>query len=115
MVPCSIWIPPAASGPVFTVSRPILTGLPCALAERGSVAAASAVPVPITNLRRSRCPVIGLHLLEARSCGLGLASYVERRGLLGRPPSHRHVTELIPQAVDLRQHRLVRLLDVDRS
>src|SRR5438309_2330859 len=27
MVPCSIWMPPAASGPVFTVSRPILTGL----------------------------------------------------------------------------------------
>src|SRR5881628_2569318 len=27
MVPCSIWMPPVASGPVSTVSRPIRTGV----------------------------------------------------------------------------------------
>src|SRR5438552_4106039 len=33
-VPCSIWMPPWASGPVFTVSRPSLNGVACARGGR---------------------------------------------------------------------------------
>jgi hypothetical protein len=31
-MPCSIWLPPWASGPVLTVNSPILKGAPCAIA-----------------------------------------------------------------------------------
>src|SRR5229473_1434072 len=49
MVPCSIWMPPAASGPVLTVRSPILTGLPWANAGAG-IAIATAEPA--RNARR---------------------------------------------------------------
>src|SRR5262245_13629102 len=51
IIPCSIWIPPWARGPVFTVSRPTRTGLFWATAGMGSVAATTA-PVLTRNLRR---------------------------------------------------------------
>src|SRR5215475_5539986 len=54
-MPCSIWLPPCASGPVFTVSRPILNGAPCAIAGRANSVVASPVAasaVPAKNVRR---------------------------------------------------------------
>src|SRR5262245_25815643 len=47
-------MPPCASGPVFTVSRPSLNGAACAIAGAGNLNAATAVPaaVPAINLRR---------------------------------------------------------------
>src|SRR5436305_4426064 len=52
--PCSIWMPPCASGPVLTVSRPSLNGAPCAIAGIGklNVAAAAPAAVPAINARR---------------------------------------------------------------
>src|SRR5438552_12925762 len=111
MVPCSIWMPPWASGPVFTVKRPMRTGLACALAGLGRVAAAARA-VPARNVRRSSLAVIGfppgpflLFLL--------LSSDPERRGLLEHPPSYRHIAQPIPELVHFGQHRLVGLLDDD--
>src|SRR6185503_8288318 len=54
-IPCSIWMPPWASGPVFTVSRPILNGAACAMAGVGNRSVAAAVPatVPARNVLRS--------------------------------------------------------------
>ena len=49
-MPCSIWMPPCASGPVFTVSRPMRIGLFCAIAGIGNAAAAA---VPARRVRRS--------------------------------------------------------------
>src|SRR5262245_41567938 len=53
-MPCSIWMPPCASGPVLTVSRPSLNGAACAMAGIGKLNAAAAAPaaVPAMNLRR---------------------------------------------------------------
>src|ERR1044071_8918289 len=46
-------MPPCASGPVFTVSRPSLNGAACAIAGAGNLNAAMAAPaaVPAINLR----------------------------------------------------------------
>src|SRR5262249_14288343 len=43
MVPCSIWMPPVASGPVFTVSSPMRTGLLWAKAGTGTAASAALI------------------------------------------------------------------------
>ena len=52
-MPCSIWMPPWASGPVLTVSRPILNGAACAIAGMAiAVAAAAPAAVLARNLRR---------------------------------------------------------------
>src|SRR5712671_3750470 len=51
-MPCSIWIPPWASGPVLTVSKPILNAAPCAIAGMPMAAAAVPAAVPARNLRR---------------------------------------------------------------
>src|SRR5580658_9680956 len=53
MTPCSIWIPPCASGPVLTVRRPSLNGLSCAMAGAGKrVSAAAPAAVPAKTARR---------------------------------------------------------------
>src|SRR5262249_15597348 len=51
-MPCSIWMPPWASGPVLTVSRPILNGAPWAIAGMPMVAAAVPAAAPARNVRR---------------------------------------------------------------
>src|SRR5665213_93112 len=53
-MPSSACWPPAASGPVFTVSRPIFIGAFCAIAGIANVAAPAAAAVPLKNLRRLR-------------------------------------------------------------
>ena len=45
-MPCSIWMPPCASGPVLTVRRPILNGAPWARATAGMATAAVVVSIP---------------------------------------------------------------------
>src|SRR5262249_35848156 len=52
VMPSSKWMPPAASGPVFTVSRPILSGAPCAIDGLGKAAAPAAAEAPATKRRR---------------------------------------------------------------
>src|ERR1700716_3222826 len=47
-----MWMPPAASGPVLTVIRPILSGAFCATAGIGNAAAPAAAAVDRRNLRR---------------------------------------------------------------
>ena len=49
--PCSIWMPPWASGPVFTVSRPSLNGAACAWTA-GAFSVAMLAPVASMPLRR---------------------------------------------------------------
>src|SRR5262245_44347829 len=76
MVPCSIWIPPAASGPVFTVSRPMRTGLFCAMAGAGSVAASTA---PVVRARNSRRPTLVVAIdvsFRSRLVALGQPEHV---------------------------------------
>ena len=51
VVPCSIWMPPCASGPVLTVSRPIRIGFPWAIAGNGRLAAK---PIPAAALSKVR-------------------------------------------------------------
>src|SRR5262249_23221232 len=103
MVPCSIWMPPVASGPVFTVSSPIRTGLLWAKAGTGTAASAAL----IRNVRRvSRW---------AMAFSLSLTGRSERRAFFRHPSPHRNVAELFEDAVDLGQHRVVGLMDVDRT
>src|SRR5579863_2504743 len=72
--PCSIRMPPAASGPVLTVSRPSLNGFVCATAGAGkpaNVAAAPAAALP-SSPRRDRLrdivhPPINHHAPRKRS------------------------------------------------
>src|SRR5215813_13362536 len=47
-----MWMPPAASGPVLTVIRPILSGAFCATVGIGKAAAPAAAAVDCRNLRR---------------------------------------------------------------
>src|ERR1035437_8056465 len=86
-MPCSIWIPPCASGPVLTVSRPILNGAACAMAGVGNLNVASAAPaaVPAINLRRGDLrdivflplsPRAGVHILS----GLVRAFLISQHG-----------------------------------
>src|SRR5579862_6074153 len=59
--PCSIWTPPCASGPVFTVRSPTLIDGDCAIAgagKRPSAAVAPAATVPRTSVRRLNLRVI---------------------------------------------------------
>src|SRR5438093_2625226 len=77
MRPCSIWIPPAASGPVFTVSRPMRTGFDWAIAGNGKDAATVAPAAPARNLRRSTLTAISLLLRD--SVALGKAQHVLRQ------------------------------------
>src|SRR5215831_9084449 len=77
-VPCSIWIPPAASGPVFTVSRPIRAGLFWAIAGAGSVAASTAPVVPARNSRRPILVVAIAASFRSRSVALGQPEHVLR-------------------------------------
>src|SRR5439155_1812860 len=78
MVPCSIWIPPAASGPVLTVSRPMRTGLDCAIAGNGKDAVTAAPAAPARNPRRSTLPAISLLLFSRGSIALGKTEHVLR-------------------------------------
>jgi hypothetical protein len=84
-VPCSIWIPPEASGPVFTVSSPIFTGLFWANAGNGHAAATAAVPTR-NDLRSIRVAVIDktpFDLLAPRQ--------LEGRRLVGHAPADRDI------------------------
>src|SRR5262245_19755048 len=78
MVPCSIWIPPAASGPVFTVRSPIRTVLFCAIAGTGSVATSAAPVVPARNSRRPILVVAIAVSFGSRSVALGQPEHVLR-------------------------------------
>src|SRR5437870_2708878 len=78
MVPCSIWIPPAASGPVLTVSRPMRTGLGCAIAGNGKDAVTAAPAAPARNPRRLTLTAISLLLFNRGSVALGQAEHVLR-------------------------------------
>src|SRR5881397_4075153 len=104
-MPCSIWMPPWASGPVFTVSRPILTGFCCANPGAGSVAASAA---PTRNERRLTLTDIASPFPSPR------VRRLERHRLVGQAPPDRHVAQPMPDAIHLGQHRLVGLMDVDR-
>src|SRR5437660_3151987 len=86
MVPCSIWIPPAASGPVLTVSRPMRTGLGCAIAGNGKDAVTATPAAPARNPRRSTLTAISLLLFSRGSIALGKAVRVDR--------SEEHTSEL---------------------
>src|SRR5215470_9096626 len=114
-MPCSIWMPPAASGPVFTVRSPILTGFGCAKAGVPTMAAVAAVPT-----RKFRRVILGAivssfgELAESLRAAGGLAGDLQAGGLVGHLAADGHVTNLLPEAIDLGQDRLVRLLDVDR-
>src|SRR6185312_14968738 len=81
-MPSSKWMPPAASGPVLTVSSPTLTGAFCATAGIGIAAPAAAAAVPARRERREILVVI--------VCSPGIAwPYVEAclffRGIMDRP------------------------------
>src|SRR5262249_2121543 len=105
MVPCSIWMPPLASGPVLTVSNPILTGFCCANAGTDHVVASA---LPTRNERRPILSDLVPSLSGARRSRKG------RRAFSGHPASDRPVTQLMPQAIDLGQHDVIGLVDVDR-
>src|SRR5215471_11301078 len=73
-------MPPAARGPVFTVSRPILSGTLCAIEGMGKTAAPAAAVAPATKRRRvvlmtvmasSRGSAVLMQpeFLDAGSCG----------------------------------------------
>src|SRR5215468_11502182 len=113
-MPCSIWMPPAASGPVFTVRSPILTGFGCAKA--GAPARAAVAAVPTRKFRRVNLGAMvssfGEPAESLRAAG-GLAGDLQARGLVGHLAADGHVTNLLPEAIDLGQDLLVRLLDVD--
>src|SRR4029434_2464146 len=78
IVPCSIWIPPVARGPVFTVSSPMRTGLFWAIAGAGSVAASTAPVVPARNSRRPILVVAIEVSFGSRSVALGQPEHVLR-------------------------------------
>src|SRR4029450_2854983 len=78
MVPCSIWSPPVASGPVFTVSRPMRTGLFCAIAGGGSGEARTAPGGPARNSRRPILVVAIEVSFRSRSVALGQPEHVLR-------------------------------------
>ena len=65
-MPCSIWMPPWASGPVLTVRRPILKGAPCACTA-GIFSVATLAPVASmpfnTVLRLTAMAVLSLRWL----------------------------------------------------
>src|SRR5712691_1847785 len=57
-MPCSIWMPPWASGPVLTVSKPILNGAACA-STMGAFNAARPTPAPASPFNTfRRCTVM---------------------------------------------------------
>src|SRR6516162_6457284 len=64
LIPCSIWMPPWASGPVFTVKSPILTGVSSAIAGSGRLAAKTAPAEPLSKVRRPTLTAI--YLLPVR-------------------------------------------------
>src|SRR5262249_14000267 len=105
-MPCSIWMPPCASGPVFTVRRPRRTGLLCASAGMASVAVTAAVPA--RNARRLSFAAIG------GSFALPAPGRLQSRRLVRHAPSDRNMTELIPHAIDLGQYHIVGLVNIDR-
>src|SRR5262245_25916308 len=81
-MPCSIWMPPCASGPVLTVSRPILKGAAWAMAGAGNGSRAAAVPAaaPARNVRRLSLRDIGvLPRLLLRLATLWLAAIIGQR------------------------------------
>src|ERR1700722_12501108 len=57
-IPCSIWMPPCASGPVLTVNSPILTGFAWPNAGNGRLAASAAAALPVNIPRRPVVSVI---------------------------------------------------------
>src|SRR2546428_796534 len=95
-------MPPAARGPVFTVRRPIFTGLFWAIAGNGRVAATAVAPA--RNERR---------LMRHTDMEASLMGRLERGRLLGHPSPNRHVAELVPDAIHFGQDGGVRLADVD--
>ena len=95
-MPSSACCPPAASGPVFTVSRPIFIGAFCAIAGIGN-AAAAAVPASIwrrlslmvivflPRLWRPFCREVGREKFNHRDRGGATAIY--RPKAWGQPPT----------------------------
>src|SRR3989441_68940 len=104
MVPCSIWIPPAASGPGLTVSRPMRTGLGCAIAGRGKDAATAAPAAPARNPRRSTLIAISLLLFSRDSIALRKAEHVLREVVEHHLLRHRRdlvKPDLAPEPLDV--------------
>src|SRR5262249_17666540 len=102
-VPCSIWMPPVASGPVFTVSRPMVTGLFWAMAGAGSVAASIAPVVPARNPRRPILVAIGASL-AMKSVALGQPEHVLRDVVEDHLLRHRRdlvESHLAPEPLDV--------------
>src|SRR6478735_7264457 len=86
-------MPPAARGPVFTVSRPIFTGAACAIDGIGNALAPDRAAAPATNLRR----LIRRFMASSR----GVISLLNSLSVPARLPSQR--SKVV--ATDL--HRLV--------
>src|SRR5690242_8243530 len=90
------------------------TGLAWARARSGRAAARAALPARKErrlSLRDMFCLLFWLESTVGRESAL--AGYLDSRGLVGGPPTDWHIAELVPQAVDVGEHRLVRPLDVD--
>src|SRR5262245_58556109 len=95
-------MPPCASGPVFTVSRPSLNGAACAIAGAGNLKVAAAAPatVPAINLRREILRDIKNSSLCApcRGCFIGLTR------ILCGPSDLGNAVPPCPTAADLLLH-----------
>src|SRR5581483_7186289 len=94
--PCSNWMPPCASGPVLTVSRPILIGGACAIA--GAPIRLAAAAAPVTNSRR-----LSLHAIEASRAGGSEPPLLLALGaMMGWPASARPGENLRPAGSEAR-------------
>src|ERR1700733_1251135 len=84
MTPCSIWMPPWASGPVLTVSRPSLNGAACAMAGAGKRGAAAAAPaaVPARSARRLNFRYVSLRDIPF----LPVAPHSTKASVIGAAP-----------------------------
>src|SRR5271156_5827617 len=101
-MPCSIWRPPEASGPVLTVSRPILTGADCAIDGIGNAAADAAAAEPARNLRRLSLMVMVPSLLPGPFERLLVVLLAEALSRVGYRPARRPVAiriETFPEAL----------------
>src|SRR5437660_12493765 len=104
-------MPPCASGPVFTVSRPMRTGLFWATAGNGSVAATAVLPT--RKARRLTLTDMSL-LLWTLGRASGLASDLERGRFLQHAAPDRPVAQLGPDPGDLGQDDVGRREHVHR-
>src|SRR5581483_9238258 len=87
MTPCSIWIPPSASGPVLTVSSPSLNGAARATAGAGKRINAAAAPAAVPANRTRRLILEDVNLLDIAVLPLSpLDCFLTGRSVAARPP-----------------------------